>query len=151
MQALDPAKLAKLHASLGPAAGVDPGALVGAATEALRARSYEQCEKLLEAALLVDPELAPAWRLHAQLAIARNERDVARSSYERAMTLDDRDPLAAVTLAELYAEKAASDPRAKDRALALANWILLEGEGLSAEITERATTLKRTLRAGARS
>lgn len=140
--------LVPLHAALGPGPRPDPDALVAGAAEALRRTAHDQAEALLDAAILLDPALASAWSLYGLLSVSRGRPDEARRAYERALTLDDTDAVTALALVELYAR--GREPRDGERALALANWLILE-EGTPPEIVQRAAALKRGLRVGASS
>lgn len=144
----DSARLAELHAALGSGPRPDPEALVAVAAEALRRTAHEQAAALLDAALVLEPACAPAWALYGALELARERPAEARRAYERALSLDDGDLQAALVLAELYARGAAQDPRDRERALALLDWLLLELH-VPADVVESAARLKSRLK-GAR-
>jgi tetratricopeptide (TPR) repeat protein len=61
---------------------------------------FEDAEKLLQAALLIDPEHAPTWALVGSIEDELGDIDTAREAYRRAIGLqkDDRSALALARL-----------------------------------------------------
>jgi Flp pilus assembly protein TadD len=143
----DREKLAKLHqaAKAAGADAVDPDVLLASAQELMRLSSWEKAAQVLDGALVIDPENAEAWSLRGAVAERMGESDKARRFYLEALSRDDRDPSAAVSLAAIYARTGD-----EEHARALLNWLLLE-EDVPEEARKRAIQIKQGLGKGARS
>ena len=133
----DRRKLQELSRSLPDAKrrGVDVGALVTLATEALEKRELEHAADILQGALVVDPDHAAAWSLLGQVEEALGDAEPAIEAYATALMLDDADLGTAMTLAELHA---ATGRTAQARALV--DWLVLATED-APELLDRARAL----------
>jgi Flp pilus assembly protein TadD len=142
MADLDRAKLARLHDTLLKGGTVpDAAALVAAAGDALRIRAFDQAMALIDAALVAEPEYAPAWALRGATLEQRGDSDGAMEAYRTALAIDDHDPVTSLALASLYAKAGRVD-----QARSLLAFMILDEDDLPAELRQRAGHLLATLR-----
>lgn len=130
---VDMDRLRQMRASL-PAeqlAQVDIEALIAQAIEALEARDAAGAERILQAAVMLDPEDAGCWALMGEAEEALGYLPEARTAYGHALALDADDTEVAFALARV--QRRLNDPAA---ARALYNWMLLEFE--TPDVLERA-------------
>jgi len=133
----DRQKLTELSKSL-PAdqhANVDVAALLGLAQQAVQRHELGHAEQILQGALVVDPDSAPAWGLLGKVEHALGAEPAAIEAYANAVMLNDADLATALALAELHAATGAPE-----KARALANWLLLACED-EPELLKRTQTL----------
>lgn len=120
-------------------AAVDVAALVVLADEACSRREWKHAANILQGALIVDPDHAPAWSLLGRVAQALGDEEPAVEAFATAVMLDDSDLEAAMTLAEIELQTGHHD-----EARALADWLLL-GEATPPELLVRADAVARKL------
>jgi Flp pilus assembly protein TadD len=92
---IDLAELEKLRVSLPVQSAASVPDLLALAEVAQHERKFEDAERLLQAAVLLDPEHGPTWALIGQVEDEVGDVDTARQAYRRAMTLgpDERSTL----------------------------------------------------------
>jgi Flp pilus assembly protein TadD len=137
----DRSRLLELHAAADRAGAreLDPDVLLSCATAALRARTFDVAQSILEASLVVDPDHPRAWALMGIVLERTGREDDARAAYETAISLDDQDFVTALSLAQIYARHGD-----RDRARSLVLWLISEIED-APEIRKRAVELRRAI------
>jgi Flp pilus assembly protein TadD len=98
----DPDDLEKLRKSLPPGAEKNAGPLLITAREALEDGQLEVAEHLIQAAVLLDPELGDAWALAARIEDEIGDLGAAEAAYRRAISLR-QDEASTLGLARLLA------------------------------------------------
>ena len=98
---VDKEELAQLRAQR-PVPSRDVHELLHEAQAAVRARSFEQAESLLQDALLVDPNRASVWSMVGALEDELGDISAARIAYRYALSLADDDHVG-LALARLHA------------------------------------------------
>lgn len=119
---IDLVELEKLRAALPPQGAASVPDLLALAEAAQQERKFEDAERLLQAAVLLDPEHGPTWALIGQVEDEVGDVDTARQAYRRAMTLgpDERSTLGLARLLSSVGEWS--------EASALSSYLLRESE-----------------------
>jgi lipopolysaccharide biosynthesis regulator YciM len=121
----DRQKLKNLSESLPPEkhASIDVAALIDLAQEAVQQREFGHAEDILQGALVIDPDSAPAWSLLGRVEHELGANAPAVEAYANAVMLNDSDLNTALALAQLQEATGA-----KDKARALVTWLMLACE-----------------------
>lgn len=135
---VDQKQLAALRASRPPRPGVDIHDLLHAAEHARARGDIDEAERLLQEAVIADPNAPAVWSMIGGLEDELGSVSVAREAYRTALTLADDDTVG-LALARLHASIGEWDD-----ALAVATHVVLSGR--NEELRDAATRLAAEVR-----